>query len=36
MDFMIWEPYMLASVGQPSLHGNFGLREHSGEIAGYA
>ena len=37
--FIIWEPYILASVGQPSLfvfmHVWFlGLRGHSGEIAG--
>ena len=22
MGFMVWEPYMLASAGQPSLHGH--------------
>ena len=36
--FFGWKPYMLASVGQPSLHGHdvwfFGLMGHSGEIAG--
>ena len=33
--FMMWEPYMLALVGQPSLHVWFiGLKGHSGEIAG--
>ena len=38
--FMIWEPYMLASVGQSSLHGYYACMVfwtkggHSGEIAG--
>ena len=40
MGFMIWEPYMLASAGQPSLHGYYACMVirtkggHSGEIAG--